>query len=126
MTNDQGTTIVICAPVYTKATGKAGLAKANAAATTEVTGLVSDTNIANAANGNIMIDGILTATTGQWDAVTGGANGLTIGAIYYLSDANAGILTPTAPNAANSYIVRVGRALSAVKMDITVTPPIRL
>jgi hypothetical protein len=126
MTNDNAGSIVICQPVYTKVNGNVDLARANASGTTEVLGLVHDTSIAASASGNILVDGVLTATTGQWDAVTGDSGGLTPGSIYYLSAATAGNLTKTAPTTVGQYVVRVGRAISATKMDLMIMAPILL
>jgi hypothetical protein len=60
----------------------------------------------------------LTATTGEWDTVTGGSGGLTAGAQYYLSDTTAGRLTTTPPSTTGRYVVNVGRALSTTVMLI--------
>jgi hypothetical protein len=126
MTNDNAGSIVICQAVYTKANGNVDLAKADASGTKEVLGLVHDALILTTESGNILVDGVLTATTGQWDTVTGGSGGLTPGAIYYLSAATAGRLTSTAPTTVGQYVVRVGRALSATKMDMMIMAPILL
>jgi hypothetical protein len=126
MVNSHASNIVICEPVYTLANGQVDLAKADAAGTSEVLGLVSDTAISTSSSGNIMVDGFLTATTGQWDAVTGGTGGLTIGAVYYLSAATAGRLTAVAPTTTGQYVVRVGRAVSTTRMDIMIMPRILL
>jgi len=126
MTNDNGSNIVIAQVVYTKANGSVDLAKADAQATTEVLGFVSDTAIAPANAGNIMLDGILEATTGQWDNVTGGSGGLVAGTIYYLDPDSAGDITSVAPTTVGDFVVRVGRALSSTEMDIMIEPPIKL
>src|SRR5260221_329186 len=63
-TNDNGSTIVICAPVYIKSNGNVDLAKADASGTTLVFGLVADAaGIATTVAGSIQVDGVLTATT---------------------------------------------------------------
>ena len=117
---------MIGAPVYMKANGNVDLAKADAQATADVLGLVKDASIAAAASGNVLLDGVLTATTDQWDAVAGTTGGLTPGAVYFLSAATAGLLTATAPSTAGQFVVRVGKALSATKMDLTLMAPIKL
>jgi hypothetical protein len=126
MTNDNASSIVIGAPVYTKPNAHVDLAQAVAQDTAEVLGLVKDTSIAASAAGQIALDGILTATTGQWDAVTGDSGGLTSGSIYYLSPTVAGRLTKTAPTTGGQYVVRVGRALSSTVLDLMMTPSIKL
>ena len=125
-TNDNAGTIVIGAPVYVKSNGNVDLARANAAGTTEVFGLVRDTSIATTASGKVVLSGIVIATTGQWDAVTGGSGGLTPGADYFLDAATAGMLTTTAPSTGGQYVAAIGKALSTTKMKLAVQPTILL
>jgi hypothetical protein len=68
----------------------------------------------------------LTATTGQWDAVTGGSGGLVANTVYYLDAATAGKLTATAPTTAGQYVVEVGMALSTTELLIKTRTPILL
>jgi len=116
--NNNGTSIVIGEAVYISAAGQVSKANANSGSTYAVVGLVADTSIADTASGSIAIAGTLTATTGQWDTVTGGSGGLTAGAQYYLSDTTAGRLTTTPPSTTGRYVVNVGRALSTTVMLI--------
>lgn len=125
LTNNQGATINIGQAVYTDTSGTVRLAQANALGTRLVTGLVLDTTINSAASGNIATDGVLTATTGQWNAVTGGGSGLVAGSRYYLSTATAGMLTSTAPT--TGWLVYVGKALSTTQLElVSQMTPIRL
>ena len=125
LTNNQGSTIAICRAVYSDTSGTVKLAQANAAATRLFTGLVLDTSIGSAASGNIAVGGIMTATTVQWDAVTGQSGGLTAGSKYYLSSATAGAITSTLPT--TNYMVYIGKALSTTLMELSANPlPIRL
>lgn len=126
LVNGSGGVLVIGTPVYASAAGNVSKARANAVGTTNVIGLVYDASIADAVSGGVQIDGILTATTGQWDAVAGTTGGLTRDVIYYLSDATAGILTSTAPSTAGNYVVQVGIGLSTTDMKIEIQPRIRL
>lgn len=126
LTNNNASPIVIGNAVYTDAASGVDLAKADASGTIEVLGLVADTSIAAAASGTIQTDGILSATTGQWDAIAGTTGGLTAGAIYYLSAATAGELTETAPSTGGQYVVRVGKAISTTEMEISISQPIKL
>jgi hypothetical protein len=91
-----------------------------------VIGLVSDVNIANGANGSIMIGGIFIATTAQWDAVTGDIGGLVTGSRYYLSAATAGLLTATPPSTIGQYIEPIGYALNTTHLKISIEPYIKL
>ncbi len=120
LTNANAGSIAIGQPVYAKTTAdQVDLARANASGTKNVLGLVADTTIASSAAGVIQTDGVLTATTGQWDTVTGQTGGLTIGSEYWLSGAAAGGLTSSVPGSGN-YLVRVGTAVSTTEMEISI------
>jgi hypothetical protein len=116
--NNHGSTIVIGEAVYISAAGQVSKANANSGSTYAVIGLVADTSITNTSSGSIAIAGTLTATTGEWDTVTGGSGGLTAGAQYYLSDVTAGRITTTPPSTTGRYVVNVGRALSTTVLLI--------
>jgi len=116
--NNHGSTVVIGEAVYISGAGQVSKANANSGSTYTVIGLVKDTSITNTSSGDISIAGTLTATTGQWDAVTGQTGGLTSGAQYYLSAVTAGALTTTPPSTTGHFVVNVGRALSTTVMLI--------
>lgn len=124
--NDNAGAIVIGTPVYTSGSGSVDKAKADALATVEVLGLVRDASIAATVSGNIQTDGVLSATTGQWDAITGQTGGLTVGAVYFLSAASAGQLTVTAPSAVGHFVARVGKAISETELEITIEQSVEL
>jgi len=124
--NAEVSSIVKGTPVYVFAAGQVKKAQANASGTVEVLGLVYPTSIGASATGWIITDGILVATTGEWDAVTGGSSGLTAGSVYYLDPDTAGMLTTTAPGTVGDYVVRVGKALSTTELEITISQPILL
>lgn len=126
MSNGNASPIVIGQPVYVSADDEVDLAQADAQGTVQVLGLVLDASINAAASGVIQTDGILTATTGQWDVVTGGSGGLVANTPYYLDPDNPGMLTATAPTTTGDFVVRVGLALSTTELDISVMPPIKL
>lgn len=126
MENENGDAIVIGAPVYCSDNGKVTEAQADAAATVEVLGLVQPASIANAASGYIITDGVLAATTEQWDVITADVGGLTAGSVYYLDPDTSGMLTTTAPTAVGDYVVRVGKALSTTELEISISQPILL
>ena len=125
-TNNNASPIVIGHAVYPDGNGTVDLAQADASGTVEVLGLVQETSIAAAASGYIQTDGILTATTGQWDAVAGTTGGLTAGTVYYLDPDTPGLLTATAPTTGGDYVVRIGVGLSTTELEITFQPPILL
>ncbi|MDD5708291.1 MAG: hypothetical protein PHR35_20425 [Kiritimatiellae bacterium] len=126
MTNGEAESLVIGAPVYVQAAGTVKKAKADASGTVQVLGLVKSTSIDPSGSGSIQTDGVLTAATDQWDAVTGGSGGLTAGSVYYLSPTAAGQLTTTAPGTAGQFVVRIGMALNATELDISVFAPMKL
>lgn len=61
---------------------------------------------------------LLTLTTAEWDAVTGGSGGLTPGSPYYVSAATAGHLTTSAPGSGGQFVVPVGIATSPTTMRV--------
>lgn len=126
MTNDNADPIIIGNAVYVKSNGNVDLARADAAETTGLFGLVATMSIASSASGNIQVDGILEATPEQWDAITGGTGGLMLDTIYYLDESTDGRLTAIAPTEVDSYVVQAGHALSTTKMNIRITTPILL
>ncbi len=126
MTNNNASPIVIGNAVYCDGAGTVDLAQADALGTAEILGFVKDISISAATLGAIQTDGILTATTGQWDAVAGTTGGLTAGTIYYLDPSTAGNITETAPTSAGQYVIRVGKAISTTELEISITEPIKL
>lgn len=125
--NANASPIVIGSAVYSPSAGNVNLAKANAIGTSDVVGLVADVSITNATTGNIQTTGIITATTGQWDAVvTGESGGLTAGSVYYLDPSTAGFITATAPTTVGQTVVRIGVALSTTQLDLDINQPILL
>lgn len=126
LTNDDSGADVIGMPVYSDSAGTFKKAQANAVGTKSVIGLVSDVSITNGTPGNVMLNGFLTATTGQWDAVAGTTGGLVFGTRYYLSTATPGNLTATCPSTVGQYVVEVGIAISTTVMKLDIKQPILL
>jgi len=124
--NNNAAAINIGQVVYNDGAGTVNLAQADAGGTVEVLGLVKDATIIAAASGAIQTDGILAATTAQWDAITGDVGGLTPGAVYYLDPDTAGNLTKIAPTAVGDFVVRLGKAISTIEFEITILQPIEL
>ncbi|MFA5186701.1 MAG: hypothetical protein WC551_09515 [Patescibacteria group bacterium] len=125
-TNANVGAVVIGTSVYPSAAGAVDKAQADAVGTVEVLGLVQATSIAASESGNIQTDGILAATTGQWDAVAGTTGGLTAGTVYYLDPDTAGKITATAPTTAGDFVVRIGKAISTTELEISISQPIKL
>ena len=124
--NNELSAIVIGTPVYVDGDGTVKMAKADALSTSEVVGLVTDVSVAASDPARILTDGRITATTAQWDAVTGETGGLTAGSVYYLSPTTAGELSTSAPTAETETVVRLGLALSSTVLEISIDRPILL
>ena len=122
-TNSNIAAITIGQPVYIQGADTVDLALADAKATSGVIGLVSDASIDSSAVGTILTDGTITST--DWTAVVGEAT-LTVGSVYFLSDVDAGMLTKTAPTTTGSFVTRVGTAISATTLEVTISRPISL
>lgn len=125
LVNANAAQAVIGTPVYSSAAGSYDFARANTLATAKVIGLVRETTAAGA-SGTVQTGGTFTATTAQWDAVTGLTGGLTFNAYYFLSPTTAGRLTATAPTANPDYATLVLHATSTTDAQIFIQPPIRL
>lgn len=124
--NNNAGAVIIGSPVYTDGAGTVDLAQADAVATVEVLGLVRALTIAAAASGAIQTDGILVATTAQWDVITGDIGGLTPGSVYFLDPDTAGKITKVAPTSVGDFVVRLGKAISTLELEITILQPIEL
>ena len=113
LTNNDSVTITIGTPVYSDFIR----AKADSSTTNKVIGLAyEDTDAAS--SGRIQVTGIVTATTGEWDVVTGDSGGLTPNTLYYLSEAVSGKLKTTAPT--TGYVSPIGIAVSSTQMKIEI------
>jgi hypothetical protein len=126
LTNEEASAITIGQAVYVSSTAKCKKAQANANGTSKVRGLVSNATVATNAVATIITDGTLSASTAQWDALTGGTGGLTPGADYFLSAATSGNLTTTAPSTVGQFNCYIGSALSTTVLEVTVQNRIAL
>lgn len=125
--NDEGSTMPILSPVYVNDADGVMLARANNDSTRKVLGLAKAA-INAAASGSIQVNGIISGTAGEWDAVVAESipSGLTPNTDYFLSSSTAGLLTSTAPTGAGNWVVKVIRALSATEAMILDHPGIKL
>lgn len=126
VTNSDASAVVIGAPVYAFGPDQVKRAQANAKATSQVVGLGYDVTVAAAGTGNIISEGILVATTVQWDAVAGTTGGLAFGTRYFLDPANPGKITATVPTTGGQTNTLIGIALSTTELNLTITAPILL
>lgn len=107
-------------PVYIKTDGTVSRSNSDATALAFL-GFVYDTLIPVNGTGLIIVDGLLTASSGQWNAVTGGS-GIVGANTYYLSA--LGTISLTAP--VSGYSREVGLALNSTDLQIRIMPTIEL
>lgn len=126
--------ITVGSPVYPTATGSDtySMGQANAASPSCIVGIACNAAADTEAVG-IITTGPWTMTTAEWDAIIDGVavGGLTKGETYYLSDANAGGLIPSADIAASGlanpdFLVYIGTAATTETLTVNVEPPIQL
>lgn len=126
LTNAAATALVIGTPVYVSGANACQPARANASGTADVIGFIRDGSVAAAGSATVQTDGILTATTAEWDAVAGTTGGLTPNADYYLSSTTAGKITSTSPDSTGTISVRVGKAIAPTILEISIRSPVYL
>lgn len=124
--NGNAGALVIGCPVYSSANDTVDKAMANAVGTVKVIGLMADVSTANGVSGAVITDGVLTATTVQWDAITGGSGGLVRDTLYFLDAATAGKLTATPPTTTGQFVKLIGVAISTTELKITIGYHIKL
>jgi len=125
LTNGGLSASIIGAPVYCDGDDSFKESKADALATSKVLGLVSDTSIASGSPGNVIMYGILEATTLEWGSVLDPPTmmGLTPGSVYYLSDTFTGVITGAPPTAHGSSITPIGVALTPTMLFVNPGTP---
>lgn len=106
LTNGDAGSHTIGQAIYISAADTGRLAKADAAASSQVVAFATGTITAGAV-GSYQSSGVLS-----------GMSGLTAGSVYYLSDATAGLITATAPSTLGRYVQEVGVALSTTELLI--------
>jgi len=121
-TNGQGSTVVPGSVGYESA-DEILLALADDMTSGKVFGVWIE-SVADNALGNICLGGAVELTTAEWDAVTDDTGGLTPGDTYYLSAADAGQMTRTAPS--TGVVTVVGWAASSTVLFVGIERPIKL
>ena len=116
--NSNASAIVKGQVVYADGAGTCDKAQADSASTSILFGFVTDTTVAAAATAQIQTEGIITATTTEWDAVSDETGGLDAGDVYYISPTVAGEITAVAPSTATQLVAAVGLALSTTELQI--------
>lgn len=115
------------APVYSDGAASVENAQADVDGTSRVVGLAA-TGVAALATGDFIFDGVISLTTGEWDAVVGTTGGLTADLCYFLSDAVAGRILEegaTVGLTGGDNITLLGTALSTTELLINIQPPIK-
>jgi len=118
---EAGDDLITGQPVYIDGAGRLQKAESGLIAGAQVAGLMSGDATA-LGSGDYIPDGSLELA--DWTAIAGAVN-LTMGAIYFLGT-TAGTITTTAPTSDGFYVVKIGRAHTATKLDIEIGQPIRL
>lgn len=119
--NGNASSINICTPVYvTDAGSTVDLAQADLITTARSVGLVKQLIILPGEIGQIQTTGLLEATTGEWDTVTGDVGGLIPNMLYYIKVNVAGKLTRLCPQNYTDFLCRVGQAISTTEMVIKI------
>ncbi len=113
------------APVRLDSSGDALAAQADVAANAKAIGLAVST-VVSGDPANIQFAGLFSASSGEWNAITGEAGGLTPGATYYLDAAAPGGMTTVAPTTAGQVVQEMGVALTDLVFLIAIKQPILL
>jgi hypothetical protein len=108
-------------PVFVgSASAPGGITTVQPASATNGLGGSQVDGVVSAVNGDgtvqIQTSGVLTLTTAQWDAITGGSGGLALGTTYYLDVFPSSGITGTAPATPAVFVSQVGVGLSATTM----------
>jgi len=109
-------------PVQLKANGHVEPAQADTLSTAHVAGIaITDTEPTYTCE--YLSEGQVNRA--DWTDIAGSA-GLTPGATYFLSASQAGKITTIAPSTQSQYVVRVGRAINILTLDVEIEWPILL
>jgi hypothetical protein len=114
-------------PVYATGADRFAVATAGGIGSqANVVGLMQSVSTAFLFAGNVQTDGVLTAAAVQWQAITTGGAGLTVGSVFYLDPTTPGNITSTVPSTSGQYVVTIGTALSTTQLDIQIQPSVLL
>lgn len=112
-------TVIAGEAVYVDAAGSVDQAQADALGTSDVLGLAAAAVVATNP-GTVIANGVVTLTTGEWDAVAGTTGGLTPGTKYFLSPDTAGLLEEGSSASATEYVVEIGEAMSTTELHVRI------
>jgi hypothetical protein len=71
---------------------------------------------------NVRFSGLVTLTVEEWNAVTGGTEGLFSASNYYISDSVDGRITFSRPLTPGSFVTQIGLALSDTDFLVQIGP----
>jgi hypothetical protein len=95
--------------------------------TARVIGLVGDPTIQIGLSGSIINKGTMVNQTVAWDQlILGNSGGLNPGSYYFLDPNNPGHMTTQVPTTQGQWLVRLGLALSATELIVSIQDPILL
>ncbi|HBE31531.1 MAG TPA: hypothetical protein DD990_09390 [Cyanobacteria bacterium UBA11368] len=80
--------------------------------------------IAPGAIGGVRRDGVISGTTGEWDAIASTTGGLIPGNYYFLNVSEAGKITSFPPN--SGQLVKLGIAKSSTELILDISDPVGL
>lgn len=122
--NMSGVDLLAGTPVYCDGSS-VFVSSASSSITAHVSGFLTE-DTADGSQSKIQIDGIITLPTNKWNAITGQTGGLTSGSYYFLSTVG-GKVTVTAPNGpANTFCLKVFRAVSSTVAEIAIGTRVKL
>ena len=122
LTNANVGSLVICTPVYSSGAGACDGAQGDTEAHARCIGLIQAT-VGSGLTATVQTGDTFTATTAQWDAVTGGSGGLTPSTKYFVHPTIKGQLTSvpppsTSPWTSAQWAGYVGSSLSTTQLLI--------
>lgn len=126
LANNESTTILRGQPVFSDIESGVRLAVADGTPSARVVGIVAAASIAAGGADSVALDGVVTATPDEWDAVCGTTGGLTFNTIYFLHPSVPGRLTSVPPTASGKQVVIVIRGISPTQGVIEISPPVLL
>lgn len=125
--NADSVNLIFGQPVYL---GNAGILRADASnfSSSIVLGIVGNNVINIGQTGTIIYSGIVINPHIFWDQLIMGGSGVGLipNSYYFLDPNNIGMITTNVPNTPGNYLVKIGLALSATELQLSISDPILL
>jgi hypothetical protein len=129
-TNDDSVALTIGTPVYSQANNlMVRRAQGNNIDTKSVWGLVASTSANPGDDVEVCLGGVLSASVGAWNSVTGLGGGLVLRAPYYLSTSTPGRITPFAPSpipGEDLWSIQIGYAINNNQLKVEIQQSVKL